>query len=120
MKIYETKTETFTREVCIKTTCDLCGQDVDTPYEPNDTLSMDVSDTVTVVYRRRVPKPIVFFHDFEESEQVVLVREKSWNCPDGGWGTQTEVDICPRCFMEKLVPWLKSQGVKVEERKWDW
>ena len=22
----------------------------------------------------------------------------------------TEVDICPTCFKEKLLPWLKSQG----------
>jgi hypothetical protein len=33
----------------------------------------------------------------------------------GGGGTEVmiNVDICPTCFMDKLLPWLQSQGVEV-------
>lgn len=35
-------------------------------------------------------------------------------------GIRTEVDICPKCFKEKLIPWLLSQGVKVEAKEYDY
>lgn len=40
--------------------------------------------------------------------------------PENGDGTEIEYDICPKCFSEKLIPWLESQGVKTEIRKWDY
>lgn len=24
------------------------------------------------------------------------------------------------CFRKKLIPWLESQGVKIEEKNWDY
>lgn len=52
-------------------------------------------------------------------EVTVKYREGS-NYPDSGWGTETEVDLCSKCFTEKLVPWLKSQGANVVAKEWDW
>lgn len=33
----------------------------------------------------------------------------------GGTGSAVSVDLCPTCFLEKLIPWLKSQGVSPKE-----
>jgi len=40
--------------------------------------------------------------------------------PDGGYGEKCEVDICPKCFKGKLVPWLESQGATVKWEDWDY
>ena len=59
--------------------------------------------------------------DDRDNEVEVEVRlRRGFSCPDGGDGTEIVVDLCPRCFKERLVPWLKSQGVKIVERKWYW
>lgn len=38
---------------------------------------------------------------------------------DGGSGTETRVDMCGKCFDEKLVPWLRSQGCSPRTEEWD-
>jgi len=56
-----------------------------------------------------------------ETEIRVQVRQKEGNnYPEGGSGTMYEIDLCPTCFKEKLVPWLKSQGADIKEEEWDW
>lgn len=56
-----------------------------------------------------------------ETEVEITIRQKEGSSyPEGGQGTEFEVDLCPKCFKEKLVPWLRSQGAKIEEREWDW
>jgi hypothetical protein len=40
--------------------------------------------------------------------------------PEGGSGTKIEYDICPKCFMDKLIPWLESQGAKTDIQEWGW
>jgi hypothetical protein len=30
---------------------------------------------------------------------------------DGGCSEEIEIDICPECFKEKLIPWVESFGV---------
>jgi len=57
-----------------------------------------------------------------ETEIRVEVRQKEGaSYPEGGMGTKHEVDICPKCFKERLIPWLKSQGADIKgEEAWDW
>ena len=51
----------------------------------------------------------------------VEVRQRQGvSYPEGGSGTEIEVDLCPTCFKEKLVPWLRSQGATIEEKEWEW
>lgn len=38
---------------------------------------------------------------------------------DGGSGEETEFDICPGCFKEKLIPFLESLGAKPRVEDWD-
>jgi hypothetical protein len=33
---------------------------------------------------------------------------------------KTKVDMCEKCFIEKLIPWLKTQGVEPVKKQIDW
>jgi len=99
MKKYETRVEDKPRsyEVLVERTCDLCG------------------------FKARNENWGEGYYDVNETECRVEVRWKGGsNFPEGGYGTAIEIDICPVCFKEKLVPWLRSQGAKIEEKDWDW
>jgi hypothetical protein len=49
------------------------------------------------------------------------VRLKTGNSyPEGGSGEETTIDICPDCFKNKLIPWVKSQGGEPTTKEWDW
>jgi len=49
-----------------------------------------------------------------------MKQKEGSNYPEGGTGTEYEIDLCPKCFKERLVPWLKSEGAAIEEKEWDW
>jgi len=56
-----------------------------------------------------------------ETEVSVTVKQKEGESyPDGGSGTEYEIDLCPDCFKNRLVPWLKSEGANIGEMEWDW
>ena len=80
------------RSVLVAMTCDLCGKQT-----------------------RR--------HDWTEG--FYRVAETTIECrvgtsyPEGGSGKLYDVDICPGCFRDKLIPWLQSQGAAVRETEWD-
>lgn len=42
--------------------------------------------------------------------------------PDGGGGSgfDYELDLCATCFVDWLIPLLKSHGVEVRESEWDY
>ena len=98
MRIYEEKTRPALKEkVCVRRRCDLCG------------LESKSADWLCGAY------------EIAESEVKVSVTQRTGESyPEGGVGTEFEVDICPQCFKDKLVPWLKSQGANVVEQEWDW
>ena len=51
----------------------------------------------------------------------VEVKHKTGSAyPDGGWGKETTVDLCGKCFDDILLPWLKKQGVKPTIKDWDY
>ena len=51
---------------------------------------------------------------------VEVSQEEGQSYPDGGSGTKYEIDLCPVCFKDRLVPWLRSEGAVIEEVGWDW
>ena len=57
--------------------------------------------------------------DVAESEIEIEVRYKvgreDMEC---SFGKKFNVDICPECFREKLIPWLQSQGCKTKFEDW--
>ena len=40
--------------------------------------------------------------------------------PEGGSKETVVLDICPRCFTEKLLPWFQSQGGVPRKEDSDW
>lgn len=103
MRKYETKVvqQEVKQRHLVERTCDLCGRkakDADGPA-PWSGGSYDIDDTTIM---------------------VVVKREEGESCPSGGNKTTTEVDICPSCFKDKLLPWLVSQGAKPEITEVDW
>lgn len=41
--------------------------------------------------------------------------------PEGGYGTDTEFDVCVKCFEEKLIPWFKKEfDAEPTRGEWDW
>lgn len=55
-----------------------------------------------------------------ETDVSVSVRQKEGTAyPESGSGTEYNLDICPKCFKEKLVPWVRSFGGVVDEVEWD-
>lgn len=82
-----------TREVIVATICDLCGKEY----------SGDNWDKGSY-----------------ERHRVDVSYEFGEVYPECG-STETIVyDICPKCFEEKLIPWLKSQGAEYRTEKTDW
>jgi len=93
MKVYKVQSVTIKKEVFQKMFCDLCKK---------ETASHSWGDGM--------------YHD----NQVTIEHRWGTNYPDGGIGREIKIDLCPECFDNKLVPWLKSQGVCISESEWDW
>lgn len=88
MKTYEKRTKTYEETILVERKCDLCGSLAKT------------SDWGASCY------------EVNETEISVSIKQKEGQqYPECGSGTEYEVDMCPDCFKNKLVPWLRSQGV---------
>lgn len=64
-------------------------------------------------------------NDNWSSRQYEVTRPKvsltvGENYPEGGYGTETILDICPDCFRDKLVPWFQSLGDQIRIRDIDY
>lgn len=96
----KTKTEQVpatTREVQTAIICDLCGGASHTPEDWADWRSDDPNT---------------------EEPEVCMRSGNVW--PEGGMGKTTSFDICPACFEDKLIPWLKEQGAEPTITDWDY
>ncbi len=51
---------------------------------------------------------------------VTVECETGSSYPDSGSCLKLSADICPECFKSKLVPWLESQGAKIERSEREW
>lgn len=56
---------------------------------------------------------------YEIKEGEISLRVGS-SYPEGGSATVTRADICENCFRTRLIPWLDSQGVTMQEIEEDW
>ena len=57
----------------------------------------------------------------DETEITVTVKQKEGTQhPEGGSGEEYNIDICPTCFKNRLVPRLISQGANIKQEEWDW
>jgi hypothetical protein len=99
-KIYETRLEPAREtRMCVGRKCDLCG-----------------AESRGVNWERKGGR-----FDVRETEVQVIVRSQvGTSYPEGGAAVVWDIDLCPECFVGKLVPWLRSQGAEVEGREVDW
>ena len=79
-------------------------------YTAIDEIKCDLCGFIT----RRLWKSDMF--DATESEVRLKTGEQY---PEGGSGKEITVDICPDCFVSKLIPWVESQGGKPQTKEWD-
>ena len=98
MKIYKEEIVTFPKKTVISRKCDLC---------PAKSKSEEWESKGC--------------YDVNETEISVEIRQKEGESyPEGGSGKKYEIDLCPKCFKTKLIPWLKSQGADIKQEEWDW
>jgi hypothetical protein len=57
--------------------------------------------------------------EYQVKEGRVLLKE-GYSYPDGGDIKRLRADLCAECFINRLVPWLESQGVKMQTEEVDW
>jgi len=98
MKVFKTvEVPATTRQQLISRKCDLCG--TESKY----------ADWGAGRY------------EVEETEIKVIVSCRTGTeYPECGSGTEYEIDLCPKCFKDRLVPWLQSQGAYIKETEWEW
>lgn len=90
------KTITRDSEVIDKVTCDLCGVICYGGYD------WDTKDS-----------------NAYSIEQTTIEYRKGTSYPECRFGETTTIDICPKCFIEKLIPWMKSQGCEPTITEWE-
>jgi hypothetical protein len=95
MRKYKTETNQVTRKALDVLTCDLCS--AIGKGEQWETSIWEVN-TVDIA--------IMIHHNEGDIDR------------EGGSGTKYTVDMCPKCFKEKLIPWLQSQGATVQPIEW--
>lgn len=77
--------------------CDICGAEV---HSPNATASY-IPDWSKELY---------------EIDHITIEREVGWHYPEDCSTQTVGVDLCPKCWTLKFIPWLESQGTKLSER----
>ena len=55
-----------------------------------------------------------------DAENVEVWHKKGDAFPECGMGTLLNIDMCGKCFDEKLVPWLEDQGAELSTTEWDY
>jgi len=97
MKIYEKRIETIEREILVTRQCDLCGR-----------------KAKTATWNSGI-------YEVNETEISIIVKQKEGaSYPESGSGTKYEIDLCPECFKNRLIPWLKGQGGTIQEDEWEY
>ena len=48
--------------------------------------------------------------DHYDAVETHVSLRTGYNWPEGGSGETTTIDICPKCFETKLIPWVKEHG----------
>lgn len=100
-RIYETRHQPAKDyQECVGVKCDLCGAEA-----PQAGLTEWGSGS----------------YEVNETEVKVTVKARQGESyPDNGTSTEYRVDLCPRCFVDELVPWLRSRGAVVDVKEFQW
>ena len=93
MRSYKTMQKTYDENTCVIVRCDLCGAEAPNPgwWDNPWTYGYGV-------------------------ERVNISYESGDSFPEGRFTKTMFVDVCPDCFVSKVIPWLKSQGATISEK----
>jgi len=83
MKKFIDKTESVTRRLIKEIECDLC---------------------------HRVKEGGSWKKEYGDVSESTVKLETGWTSRDCGEVEETTIDICPDCFVAKLIPWVESHG----------
>jgi hypothetical protein len=64
--------------------------------------------------KEKIPKKQSYMVD-----KVEVSHRVGEHYPEGGYGTDTSVDMCGKCFDEKLIPWLRSQNAEPRTEEYE-
>lgn len=96
MNVYKTveipAQEATTKKKFVKTICDRCKKDI-----RESKTGGDYNDT-----------------------EIEISMDIGDRYPEGGHGIKINIDLCADCFKGKLIPFLESEGVTINETKWDY
>ena len=92
-----------TKQIVSHKTCDLCGKKSQgRGTDPSYCSEWDAGQ-----------------YEVEETKISVKVhRRKGMSYPDDSWGEGWDIDLCPECFANVLVPFLREKGAKIEPREY--
>lgn len=92
MKKYETVTRTSSIKVLREVMCDFCGLSHNDEWKEGP---------------------------YEVIETEIMMK-KGESYPGVSFGEIISFDICPDCFVTKLIPWAKTQGAEPEIKEYDY
>ena len=55
-----------------------------------------------------------------DAEEIEVRHKTGSSYQEGGSGEEVSIDMCGKCFDEKLIPWLHEQGCDQKSEEWDW
>lgn len=58
--------------------------------------------------------------NYYKFDEVTIERRYGERYPEGSSTTEQEYDICPECFEQKIVPFLKGLGAEIQEKEIDY
>lgn len=93
----------YDKRTCTRIVCDLCGAECRDPEDENwsrrDRSQWHSPDDP---------------HEMQVSE-ISCRHHTCYDVEEGAWGTTYTIDLCPWCFMDRLLPWIRENGGTVHE-----
>lgn len=53
-------------------------------------------------------------------DNVVISHSIGEAFNEAGFGETTYIEVCVKCFKEKVLPWFKKQNCKIRTMPWDY
>ena len=92
MKTYKKLKREYEYDALDAMKCDICGKGARDPDGDNDWAT-----------------------GFHDTKEIDIKFKDGESYPGDYWGTTYSFDLCPECFMTKLIPWFKEQGATPQE-----
>ena len=60
------------------------------------------------------------FSDYETVDEVIIKHRRGVHYPEAAWGHELVIDLCGKCWCEKVLPRLRILGILTPYQKYDW